>query len=703
MEQDKKDPELYPALRKDLKITRQSFGGEIGFIVKDPLKNSYFRFSFAEWQIISLFDGSATLEEFVEKYNESHHDSEIDVETLRAYQSNLQSLNLLQKSTQETNLMLIEKMKELRQSHLLSVKGSLFYKRFPLIDPDSLFKKILPHITFFWSRSFLLFAICIMFLGSGLILWNWAEFKNGVYQLATFQHTSALQLFILWVIVYVVIGIHELGHGLTCRYYGGEVHEIGFLLLFFQPCLYCNVNDAWMLDKKWKQVAVTLAGGFIEYFIASLAAIGWALTAPGTGLNTLLFQIMSVGSISTILFNFNPLIKLDGYYLLADFLGAPNLRDRSFGFLKYWVSSNIFGIPSNSQEEMQKLTRKEKIIFGLYGSCAALWTSSTMLGLLYMIRNMAERFFPQITLLVTLLGIYKFFGAQIKKALFFLVQWILSLQSKSKNPVFQTRLRYTLGIVLLGLALPLPYTISGRCFLEPSFTRVIRSESHGRIEKFIKHDGEQVQYGDTLIKLENPIVQNNLKMAELDVSRLELQVRNALVQESPELQGVRRELATKKQDLENTQKRAESLKLQYFFDQPGLLSCPDEAKRVQSFVRKGEDLCKVFGVQELTLTIETPENQVRFLKPGDLANFRVLGNPISTHEGRVIHIRALPKPDPYHALARLYAVEMKIPNPHFALRPGQSGIAKIKTGWTPILIHLIRGISNLMNLDLLLI
>ncbi|HLD99478.1 MAG TPA: efflux RND transporter periplasmic adaptor subunit [Bdellovibrionota bacterium] len=689
---------VYPALRKDLKISRQSYGGEVSYVVKDPLKNQYFRFSKEEWEIISLFDGSKSPQEMIVAFNAAHRDKEIDEETLKSFHENLNSMNLLKKSTRDMNVMLVEKMRELRQSRILSTRGSLFYKRFPLVDPDRFFKRIVPKIGFLWTWESLILSFLVMLVGSGIILANWAEFKEGVYYLASFKHGSILQLLTLCLTIYVVIGIHELGHGLSCRHYGGEVHEIGFLLLFFQPCLYCNVNDAWILDKKWKQVVVTLAGGYVEYFIASLAAIGWALTSPLSYLNALFFQIMSIGSISTILFNFNPLIKLDGYYLLADFLGTPNLRERSFAWVRHLAATYLFRMKGTAPET----TRRERIIFTVYGITAGLWTTATTLGLVVLLRNLSVQFLPQLTTIVTLLAIYKFFGAHFKKGLFFAVQWYLQKKAMLKDPVYRRRVILSAAAVAFAFAIPVPFSISGTCTLEPSFIRVIRPHTNGILRSFIKHDGEPVKPGDAIAQLENPVVENNLTLVTLEAQKLDLSVRDALLKESLQLSGLRRELAAKLSDRDHVARQAEDLALRYEHNEPGVLSCSDEARQLNRFFKKDEDLCRVIGISTLAVKIQSPETAIRFIKPGDPVRFNLLSTPGRSYSGTVSQIRPLPSGDPYNPKIKLFAIEMTIDNAVNQLRPGLRGIAKISTGWTPIGIHLYRKFLKIVDLDVFL-
>src|SRR5207244_3763192 len=148
----------------------------------------------------------------------------------------------------------------------------------------------------------------------------------------------------LWAALGCVKIIHEFGHGLSCKAFGGEVHEIGALLLCFSPCMYCNVSDAWTLPSKWKRIIISGAGIYVELIIAAIATFVWWNTPSHPFVNNMSLSLMVVCSVSTIVFNANPLMRYDGYYVLADLLEIPNLRDRCNRYLKNLVLDKCLGI-----------------------------------------------------------------------------------------------------------------------------------------------------------------------------------------------------------------------------------------------------------------------------------------------------------------------------------------------------------------------
>jgi multidrug efflux pump subunit AcrA (membrane-fusion protein) len=343
-------PELatpLPAHRPELLIRPLSDEGR--YVVKDPRSGEFFQLGEAEHFLLMQFDGQRTIDEiraaFAEQFGEP-----LSEDDLGEFIELARSQGLLQLAS------------PVASAPGSPARQSLLHWRKSLWDPDRFFTWLAPRIGFFWTRAFLLFSAgCI--LVAALLVW-----ANRQELAGSFTHAFRWQSVVLVWLTLLLIGIlHECAHGLTCKHYGGEVHEIGFLLLYFIPCFYCNVSDAWLFREKSKRLWVTFAGGWFELFLWALAVFVWRLTLPGTLVNHLAFVVLSLCGIQT-LFNFNPLLKLDGYYLLSDWLETPNLRQQALDAFKARVRWLFWRAPRPERVRRGKLLVQFGLATWLYSA-----------------------------------------------------------------------------------------------------------------------------------------------------------------------------------------------------------------------------------------------------------------------------------------------------------------------------------------------
>ena len=330
-----------PVRRADLVI--QPIGEEGRYVVKVPGTHDYFHLGEEEHFLLLQLDGQRDAETvcaaFETKFGEPLDEGDLDgfVEIARKQQL-LQEAASGSTAGSPSGATNEERVARGRQSRT-SPKQSILYWRTKVFDPDRFFTWLEPKIRFFWTRTFLVVsASCIV--AATLVL-----LTNGQQAVSSFQHALRWEtLFFAWLTVLAVGTLHEFAHGLTCKHYGGEVREIGFLLMYFMPCYYCNVSDAWLFREKSKRLWVTFAGGYFELFSWALAVFVWRLTMPDTLINYLAFIVLTISGIDS-LFNFNPLIKLDGYYLLSDWTEIPNLRQRSLDYAMRQLRRLLWGGP----------------------------------------------------------------------------------------------------------------------------------------------------------------------------------------------------------------------------------------------------------------------------------------------------------------------------------------------------------------------
>lgn len=355
---------MIPApLRDEVKVRRFVQQGDVSFVVKEPDKQEYYRFSIPQMELIRLFDGVHDLTAIVERFNRESQRYEYDTETAESVYHACKDYQILKRSKQEENVALLERIRDERKKSLLQAKGSILMMRFQLVNPNKWFDSIIDSIRFMWSPRALQFQAGFIVLAMLVILFNAERFAQDFTQV--YLQTQISGVFYIWIIALCAIALHECGHGLTCKYYGGDVHEMGFLLLCFQPCLYCNVNDAWLFENKTHKIQVALAGVWVELLLAATATLIWLLVDIYNPVGYIAFVLMTIGTASSLLINLNPLLKFDGYYILTDWLEMQNLRQNALAWFSWNLKTKLF---RSDEEKPFNPTPREKRVYWIYGT-----------------------------------------------------------------------------------------------------------------------------------------------------------------------------------------------------------------------------------------------------------------------------------------------------------------------------------------------
>lgn len=374
-------------IRKDLAIAPQKYEGRTYYVVKDPVSLRYYRFKEQENFLIGLMDGTATLDDAQKAYEKRFRPERLTLEDLEGFGQQLLTAGLAQNESPQAGKQLFDRRKKRRRSEWMQALTNILYIKIPItnalnlvrLDVDKLLSWMLRYTWWIFTSWFL--ALSLLFWLSAIILvaTHFETFWERIPNYHEFFSFKAVAY--LWLALGVVKVIHEFGHGLSCRAFGGEVHEMGLLFLVFSPCLYCNVSDAWTLPDKWKRIIISFAGIYVEFIvIAPLATFIWWNTPSGTFANNLSLSLMIVCSVSTIVFNANPLMRYDGYYILADLLEIPNLRDRSNRFLQRLVMEHCLGIEVQPEQYMALWRR---VLFVLYAIISYIYRWVITFSILY--------------------------------------------------------------------------------------------------------------------------------------------------------------------------------------------------------------------------------------------------------------------------------------------------------------------------------
>ena len=299
--------------------------------------------------------------------------------------------------------------------------------------------------------------------------------------------------------------IHEFGHGLTAKHFGGEVHEMGILFLVLTPALYCDVTDSWLLPNKWKRIWISAAGIYVECFLASIATFVWWYSTPGL-LNSLAMATMFICSVNTILFNANPLLRYDGYYVMADWLEIPNLRIKSTQFFAYLIQEKVLGLEIPVQSYLPKSRR---VLFVTYAMASYIYRWFVTFAILWFLSQFLKPYkLESVSYLLAAGALIPLVGMPAYQIVKFLrTPGRLRKVKKARATAFAVA---AIALVTGILLIPTPLRVQGTLVLKLAKPEVIYAEVEGRLVELNVKNGQWVTKDTVLAKLSNPEKQKEL-------------------------------------------------------------------------------------------------------------------------------------------------------------------------------------------------
>lgn len=519
-----------PRHREDLVISQV---GDDDFVIKTPIRREYYNLGQVEHFLLMKLDGSRSKSElsseFESEFGERLSDDEIDEflqivrsrglledpADLPAKSSSKKSSSRKSSSTQAAQPLPTDDDDD--EESLSGKKQSLLFYKLPLFDPDRVFNWIEPQIRWVWTRAFAVVSASAMLLALLIVL------SNGVELVASFSHAMRWEtLILIGCMIILATLLHEFAHGLTCKHFGGAVHEIGVMLMFFIPCLYCNVSDAWLMREKRKRLLITAAGGYCDLCIWALCVFLWRITVPGCLLSYLAFTMMTVcGSRGFI--NLNPLLRLDGYYLLSDWLEMPNLRKRALDHWMAHVRWFLWGAQRPNPVPRGRLL----IAYGVMCWCFAIVFLDIVL---FRLMKTASDEFGVFGLTFTLL-LCAFAMRRVFKG-FWGGEFMTMVNSRKKRAV-----AWVIGIaVVLGLicVFPTKHYATGDFVVRPAKRLEINAPVTGFIRVVHVEEGQVVEPGDILFELTSADLAAQLETKQAEIRESEAMLTKLTLGARPE-------------------------------------------------------------------------------------------------------------------------------------------------------------------------
>jgi putative peptide zinc metalloprotease protein len=707
--------------RPDLICEQILFGGRPSWVVKDPVAGRLFYFNEREYSILGALDGRSDLHELLENVRRRRPDEYLSPETL------------------------IRFLADARKSGLITARGGdarpappesktgrfqLLSAQWPLFNPQALLAALTPDLSFVFTRGFLAIYLAVLVSAALSIVVRFEDFTERLP--AASAWFTPTMVGVVAVVLFACKMLHELGHGVAATRFGARVEECGVVFLFFMPCFYCDVSGAWLFRSRDKRILVSAAGMLVELGLAAGATWLWWFSRPGP-VQTVCLAVMTTCSVNTLLINGNPLMRFDGYFILVDLLGLPNLAARSTQWWAGFWSRWFWGLPASSAHENDWRC-------ALYGALSAVYRVMVVIGVLWFMHRAGKAW--GLAPLTIGLAVLTAGGIVVRSARTIGRPLGDSLLRRMMKPG-RVSASLLIAALLLGfLALkPFPRSIETSFVLEPDEATPVFAVAPGQLLSLVEPK-TQVAPNDIIAVLRNLSLERDLVQAETDerltASRLEsAQVRRnadpdaarAIPALTEALAAVRDRRRLLEQDVEaltirasvagtllpppNVVRRASDPHLPSFWT-----GTPFDSQNVECFLERGTLIGQIAETPELSALAFVNQRDVERLKIGQRVRLAVDGAGDREMSGTVVEISASPvervprelvagrqivvRPESSQAdepLEPHYQVRIHLDAGGRSFIPGAAGLARIEVADASLLRRLLDALHDAFRFE----
>jgi putative peptide zinc metalloprotease protein len=669
-----------PKLRSDLKVSKQTFAGEVSYVIKIPETDSFNRIGEFDWEVLALCDGTRTPAEIATELNQANSDVSLSAEEVTDFLAGIDE-NTWERSPAEKNLCILEKIRDERKERVNS--SSLLYIYFSAFDPDEILTRLNRYVGWLFTKQFFIASLGI-FLFAGIIIGDdFSRFRTETYALFSFSGKGLSDIVLMWALLFLMVGPHEFAHGLACKHYGGEVHHMGFMLMYFAPSFYTDCTDMHLFDSVNKRIWTIIAGIWITLLECSLAIFIWHLSPPGSTVGDVAYKMALICGIPGLM-QLDPLMKLDGYYVLSQYLQVDSLRERSFAYMNSWFRRYVL----QQAVEVPQISRREQRIFLTYSTAAGIYSALMIFISVLFMNNVFTSHLGNLGYLATAGVIYLFLRKRLKQEAS--SAWRYWEGAKVKFLAWRMKWwQQGLGVafVLLLLVPPTAVKVESDFQLEPGRRAEIRAAVPGVIAQVEVREDSALPAGGVIAVLHNPDLETQSKVLGCQLRQAAAAMRAA---ESRFDSGQTALYTQQEQRLEFDQKQAEEKLDQLTLRAPfaGVVATPLVEQRVGSYLQEGEQLTVFVDRRVMRARVLVRDRDLEDVQTGTRVDLNVQSFPFRTFTGRVEQVmpaastkRPISAPEKLERkgqeLANFFEVDLEFPNPDGSLREGMTGTAKI--------------------------
>ena len=480
---------LKPRLRSHVEINRHVYRGKVWFVIKDDASGRFHRFTPEAYALVGLMNGRRTMNDIWHSAGDQLGDDMPSQDDVIQLLSQLHRVDAIQADVIPDVSELNERYKTDKKNQTIMYLKSPLALKIPLVDPEPFLNKTAGISRWIFSvPAGIIWLIAIIWTLFETV-YNWPELTENIAD----RVLAAENLLLIWLIYPVVKLIHELGHAYAVKRWGGEVHEMGVMFLIFMPVPYVDASASAAFSNKHHRMLVAGAGIMVEAFIAALAMWVWVHAEPGL-VRSIAFNTLLIAGVSTILFNGNPLLRFDAYYVLADGLEIPNLAQRGNRYIGYLWKKYLFWFKDEETPAYVKSENGWLFFYSIASFCYLIFITFTIV-----IFVIGELFF--IGVLLAILAVYNMLGKPTVAIIKYLYKDFKVRKNRARvSAVIAGAFAFVMALLFL---LPLPHmTVVQGVVWAPEESRVI-TQSSGFIRQIEVAQGQHVKAGQVLIQSEN--------------------------------------------------------------------------------------------------------------------------------------------------------------------------------------------------------
>ena len=691
---------LHPSLRAQLRVTRQVHRREVWYVLADPLSGRFHRMNAAAYAFVGRCDGRHSVEALSEALLAEAPEQALTQDEIVRLLVQLNQRGLIQcELTPDVAAIFHREEQDSRRQRRLGVNPLAF--RLRLGDPSALLARFDPWLDRLVSGWMLLF-LAFLIAGGGLVAAM--HFGRLEADVRTWMTTPRF-LLIAWLIYPLIKTVHELAHGLAVRRYGGEVHQVGVSLLLLTPAPFVDASAASAFRHASQRLAVSAAGIVTELAIAGAALMLWALVEPGLVRDVSLVAAV-IGGVSTLLFNGNPLLRFDAYYMLCDAFDLPNLATRSTAFWRHLLLGRGLGLPDVPSPEPGRGERPWLLFYApaswLYRVVLSVaivgWVGSwsMVLGVLAGVAMLG---------VLLVMPVVTFWRRLLR----------LSLPDAQRRRALRAAAALCLGLVMLVGGVPLPFSSVAQGVVWVPEQAQLRTGTDGFLVALEARHGDRVEAGQVLARLEDPRLTADVEKYRHRLAALDADLFQAMLRDPVKLRNVEEEIERVRTQLARAQELQAALELRA--GASGQLVMPRQADMQGVFVRRGTLLGHVLTGEASRLRVAVEQDVAALVRDDTRgASVRLAELPGTGFPARVL--RAVPAAteqlpsaalgdfaggrlpvdptdkDHLRTPAPVFVIDLTLDGPPLE-RAGGRGWVRFDHGWQPLAVQWGRQLKQL--------